>query len=102
MEKKNGAHSLIHRTYNHLHHERTIEHQAKVPLYVTKITSRLSAETLARARLRGIIAYGEAHTAAVGRSLQDVKATQAIYYITSPPLRSDPETPNFLMKTLAS
>lgn len=76
--------------------------QVKVPLYVNKITSRLAAETLARARLRGIIAYGEAHTAAIGRSLQDVKATQAIYYITSPPLRTDPETPNFLMKTLAS
>lgn len=76
--------------------------QVKVPLYVTKITSRLAAETLARARLRGITAYGEALTGAVGRSLQDVKPTQAIYYITCPPIRQDPETPNFLMKTLAS
>lgn len=66
------------------------------------MTSKLAAETLARARLRGISAYGEALTGAIGCNLRDVKPTQAIYYVTSPPIRSDPEAPHFLLKTLAS
>lgn len=66
------------------------------------MTSKLAAETLARARLRGIRAYGEALAGAIGCNLRDVKPTQAIYYVTSPPIRSDPEAPHFLLKTLAS
>lgn len=66
------------------------------------MTSKLAAETLARARLRGISAYGEALAGAVGTTLRDVKPTQAIYYVTSPPIRADPEAPHFLLKTLAS
>lgn len=74
----------------------------KVPVYITRLTSKLAAETLARSRLRGISAYGEALTGSIGCTLRDVKPAQAIFYVTSPPIRSDPETPNFLMKSLAA
>lgn len=66
------------------------------------MTSKLAVETLARARLRGISAYGEALAGAIGCNLRDVKPTQAIYYIASPPIRADPEAPHFLLKTLAA
>lgn len=66
------------------------------------MTSKLAAETLARARLRGIIAYGEALAGAIGCNLHGMKPQQAIYYTTSPPIRADPEAPHFLLKTLAA
>lgn len=62
----------------------------------------MAAETLARARLRGIMAYGEVLAAAIGCNLYGMKPAQAIYYVTSPPIRSDPEASHFLMKTLAA
>lgn len=76
--------------------------QVKVPVYITRLTSKLAAETLARARLRGISAFGETLASSIGRTLRDVKPAQAIYYITSPPIRADPEAPNFLLKSLAA
>lgn len=79
-----------------------IAHQVKVPIYITRLTSKLAAETLARARLRGINVFGEALAGAIGCSLHGLKPSQAIYYVTSPPIRADPEAPNFLLKTLAA
>lgn len=76
--------------------------QVKVPVYITRLTSKLAAETLARARLRGISAFGETLASSIGRTLRDVKPAQAIYYVTSPPIRADPEAPNFLLKSLAA
>lgn len=66
------------------------------------MTSKLAAETVARARLRGINVYGEALVGAIGCHLHGMKPSQAIYYVTSPPIRSDPEAPHFLLKTLAA
>lgn len=66
------------------------------------MTSKLAAETLARARLRGITAYGEALAGAIGCNLHGLKPQQAIYYTTSPPIRGDPEAPHFLLKSLAA
>lgn len=66
------------------------------------MTSKLAAETIARARLRGISAYGAALAGSVGCTLRDVKPAQAIYYVSNPPIRADPETPNFLLKSLAA
>lgn len=76
--------------------------QVKVPVYITRLTSKLAAETLARARLRGISAFGETLASSIGVRLRDVKPAQAIYYVTSPPIRADPEAPNFLLKSLAA
>lgn len=73
-----------------------------MPIYITRMTSKLAAETVARARLRGIKAFGEALVGAIGCTLHGMKPAQAIYYVTSPPIRSDPEAPHFLLKTLAS
>lgn len=80
----------------------SIKKKVKVPVYITRLTSKLAAETLARARLRGISAFGEALTGSIGCTLRDIKPAQVIYYVTSPPIRSDPETPNFLLKSLAA
>lgn len=66
------------------------------------MTSKLAAETVARARLRGINVFGEALAGAIGCTLHGLKPAQAIYYVTSPPIRSDPESSHFLLKTLAA
>lgn len=92
---------FAHSTISHFH-ARSSSYKVKVPIYITRLTSKLAAETLARARLRGINVFGEALTGAIGCSLHGLKPSQAIYYVTSPPIRADPETPNFLLKTLAA
>lgn len=71
------------------------------PLYITKITSKLSAEVVMRARRRGITVYGETLASSIGCSLRGVKDVKKLYYITSPPIRNDPETPRALLKHLA-
>lgn len=66
------------------------------------MTSKLAAETLARARLRGINVFGEVLAGAIGCNLHGLKPSQAIYYVTSPPIRADPEASHLLLKTLAA
>lgn len=61
----------------------------------------MAAETLTRARLRGINVHGETLASSIGCSLNNVKESGTLQYITSPPIRRDPETPRFLMKSLA-
>lgn len=73
----------------------------KTPIYITKITSKLAAEALSRARLQGITAFGETLTSSIGCSMHNVKSPAAIYHVTSPPIRRDPETPRLLIKSLA-
>lgn len=88
--------------FRFIHFTPHVYKQVKVPIYIARLTSKLAAETLARARLRGISAYGETLASSIGCTLRDVKPAQAIYYITNPPIRADPEAPNFLMKSLAA
>nr|XP_029736019.1 dihydropyrimidinase-like isoform X4 [Aedes albopictus] len=78
-----------------------IAHQTKTPLYVTRVTSKLAAEQVSQARRRGLLVYGETLASSLGCSLTNVKPNTLAYYVTSPPIRPDPETPRHLMKFLA-
>ncbi|XP_058822786.1 dihydropyrimidinase isoform X2 [Topomyia yanbarensis] len=78
-----------------------IAHQTKTPLYVTRVTSKLAAEQVSQARRRGLLVYGETLASSLGCTLTNVKQNVLPYYVTSPPIRQDPETPRHLMKFLA-
>lgn len=73
----------------------------KAPVFISHLTSHKAAEALSSARLKGITAFGDVLTGAIGCSLRDVKAAASLYYVTSPPIRRDPETPRLLLKALA-
>lgn len=70
-------------------------------MYVTRITNRLSSDAVQRARRQGIITFGETLISSLGTSLRNIKDNEQIYYVTSPPIRRDPETGTHLMKCLA-
>ncbi|XP_055636841.1 dihydropyrimidinase isoform X2 [Toxorhynchites rutilus septentrionalis] len=78
-----------------------IAHQTETPLYVTRITSKLAAEQLSQAKRRGLQVYGETLASSLGCTLTNIKPNALAYYVTSPPIRQDPETPRHLMKFLA-
>lgn len=54
-----------------------------------------------RARRRGVNVYGETLASSLGCSLKGLKDKSKLYFITSPPIRNDPETPRALLKHLA-
>ncbi|XP_011184045.1 dihydropyrimidinase isoform X4 [Zeugodacus cucurbitae] len=78
-----------------------LAHQMKTPLYVTRITSKSSAEIIGRARRSGYVVFGETLASSIGRSMNGVRQQERMYYITSPPIRESAETPRQLMKSLA-
>ncbi|KAL5273694.1 DPYS family protein [Megaselia abdita] len=78
-----------------------LAHQSKVPLYVSKATSKLSAEVIGRAKRSGYCVFGETLASSIGKCMNGVKKSQQLYYITSPPIREPAETPRQLMKSLA-
>ncbi|XP_034117961.1 dihydropyrimidinase-like isoform X1 [Drosophila sulfurigaster albostrigata] len=79
----------------------TLAHQMKTPLYVAGVTSKSSAEILGRARRSGYCVFGETLARSIGLSMNGVRKSERIYFITSPPIRMSPETPRQLMKSLA-
>ncbi|XP_037922617.1 dihydropyrimidinase isoform X2 [Hermetia illucens] len=78
-----------------------LAHQMKAPLYVTRVTNKLSADAIGRARHSGTCVYGETLASSIGRCMSEVKGSDQVYFITSPPIRDAPETPRQLMKSLA-
>uniref|UniRef100_U5ERH4 dihydropyrimidinase n=1 Tax=Corethrella appendiculata TaxID=1370023 RepID=U5ERH4_9DIPT len=83
-----------------------IAHQAKCPLYVVHVMSKSAGIEVARARRRynGVGIFGETLAAALGtdgRNYTHKCWHHAAAHVLSPPLRPDPETPEFLMKLLA-
>lgn len=73
----------------------------KSPLYITRVTSRSSSDIISRARRQGVTVFGETLASSLGTSLRNVRGQNLIYYITTPPIRKDPETPTQLLKGLA-
>lgn len=73
----------------------------KAPLYVTRITSKSSAEVIGRARRSGYCVFGETLASSLGRCMHGIPNQERIHFITSPPIRESPETPRSLMKSLA-
>lgn len=73
----------------------------KAPIFISHVTSHKAADIISSARLKGIVVFGDVLTGAIGCSLRDVKPSASLYYVTSPPIRRDPETPRKLLKALA-
>ncbi|XP_025196218.1 dihydropyrimidinase isoform X1 [Melanaphis sacchari] len=89
----------------------TLSNQVGSPLYVVHVMSKAAAEVLAKHRTEQIKQngntkiFGETLAAAVGTHWDENKLTcwhDAAAHVLSPPLRSDPNTPNFLLNMLAS
>lgn len=70
-------------------------------MYVTRISSRIAAEAITKAKARYGHVFGETLASNVGISLHGVKAVAQMYFATSPPIRQDPETPRSLIRSLA-
>lgn len=79
-------------------------------MYVVHVMSKPAAEVLAKHRSEQIKKdgytkiFGETLAAAVGTHWDENKLTcwhDAAAHVLSPPLRSDPNTPSFLMNMLA-
>lgn len=75
--------------------------QVKCPLYVTRISGKSASQALSRARLQGYNVFGETLASHIGCTMHDVPVDRRLYYVTSPPIRHDPETPRILLKSLA-
>uniref|UniRef100_A0A2S2R233 dihydropyrimidinase n=2 Tax=Sipha flava TaxID=143950 RepID=A0A2S2R233_9HEMI len=89
----------------------TLSNQVGSPLYIVHIMSKQAAEVLAKYRTKQIKQngsakiFGETLAASVGTHWDDKKLTSwtdAAAHVLSPPLRSDPNTPSFLLNMLAS
>ncbi|XP_045035359.1 dihydropyrimidinase isoform X2 [Daphnia magna] len=81
-----------------------LANQVNCPLYIVKMTGAGSARLLADKRGQGLIVYGEVTAAALATAAQcDMGSwSHGAAYLTSPPLRPDPETPQILMDLLSS
>ncbi|XP_058978776.1 dihydropyrimidinase [Musca domestica] len=90
-----------------VHRACILAHQVDCPLYVVHVMGKSAGIELARARRRynnrGI--YGETLAAALGTDGTHCHNNcfhHAAAHILSPPLRSDPTTPEFMMRLLAN
>ncbi|XP_049806553.1 dihydropyrimidinase-like isoform X2 [Schistocerca nitens] len=81
-----------------------IANQVNCPLYIVRVTSKSSAAIVSSVRKQGVVVFGETLASSVGtdgtRQL-DKSWLHAAAYVTSPPLRPDPTTPEYLLTMLA-
>jgi dihydropyrimidinase len=76
-----------------------IANQSNSAVYITKVTSKLTADQIASAKRRGVKVFGETLVGSIGVRAPSVPS---VYTLTSPPLRlQDPENSKLLLKHLA-
>ncbi|RXN07189.1 dihydropyrimidinase-related 5 [Labeo rohita] len=88
-----------------VHRAITIANRAHCPIYLVNVSSMSAGDVLASAKMQGKVVHGETTTAhAVLNGLQYYHQdwAHAAAFVTVPPLRLDPNTPNYLLSLLGN
>uniref|UniRef100_A0A672PTW1 Dihydropyrimidinase-related protein 5-like n=1 Tax=Sinocyclocheilus grahami TaxID=75366 RepID=A0A672PTW1_SINGR len=88
-----------------VHRAITIANRAHCPIYLVNVSSMSAGDVLASAKMQGKVVHGETTTAhAVLNGLQYYHQdwAHAAAFVTVPPLRLDPNTPNYLLGLLGN
>ncbi|XP_041929216.1 dihydropyrimidinase-related protein 5a [Alosa sapidissima] len=87
------------------HRAITIANRAHCPIYLVNVSSMSAGDVVATAKMQGKVVHGEttmAHAVMNGLQYYHQDWVHAAAYVTVPPLRLDPSTPNYLMGLLGN
>ncbi|KAJ3613872.1 hypothetical protein NHX12_020116 [Muraenolepis orangiensis] len=87
------------------HRAITIANRVHCPIYLVNVSSMSAGDVVATAKMQGKVVHGEttlAHAVLNGLQYYHQDWAHAAAYVTVPPLRLDPNTPNYLMGLLGN
>ncbi|XP_066563123.1 dihydropyrimidinase-related protein 5b [Amia ocellicauda] len=87
------------------HRAITIANRAHCPIYLVNVASMSAGDVVATAKMQGKVVHAEvttAHAVLNGLHYYHQDWAHAAAYVTVPPLRLDPSTPNYLMSLLGN
>ncbi|XP_035276534.1 dihydropyrimidinase-related protein 5b isoform X2 [Anguilla anguilla] len=87
------------------HRAITIANRAHCPLYLVNVSSMSAGDVVSSAKMQGKVVHAEtttAHAVLNGLHYYHQDWAHAAAYVTVPPLRLDPNTPNYLMSLLGN
>ncbi|XP_028653191.1 dihydropyrimidinase-related protein 5b [Erpetoichthys calabaricus] len=83
----------------------TIANRTHCPIYLVNVSSMSAGDVIATAKMQGKVVHAEtttAHSVLNGLHYYHQDWSHAAAYVTVPPLRLDPNTPNYLMSLLGN